>query len=211
MKKLSLLIAFCVAVCCFVGCSKPKAAAPTTEFIGPIEEEYISLNDDDLYQKLAVGDPEALRKLTAYSSVPQSRLQPGEGGIPGIESFKDPSALNLSNIFEMVHFDTNDYVVRGENNRAIIKQIAQYLEQHPELCIFIAGNCDERGTAAYNLSLGAKRSNSVRTLLVKDGANLEKMFTISYGKEKPLVLGHNPEAWAKNRRVQFKIYNTNMR
>ena len=213
MKKAIFLLMFFVVMGFLAGCIQPKKISLTPEFIGPTEEAYIALNDDDLYDKLAIGDPETLRGLTAYSSIPQSRLEPGEGshGIPGIDGFKEPSAMNLSNVFELIHFDTNDYVVRGQDNRDVIRKIAQYLKQHPELCVFIEGHCDERGTASYNMSLGAKRANSVRALLVKDGGNLENLFTLSYGKEKPLTSSHGEQSWKQNRRSQFKLFNRSAR
>ena len=211
MKKLSFFLLFFVTICFFVGCMKPTKISTRPDFIGPTEEAYIALNDDDLYEKLSIGDPETLRGITAYSAIPQSRVEPGEGNVPSIDGFKDPQAMNLSHVFQMVHFDTNDYVVRGQENRDILRIVSQYLKDHPEMNVFIEGHCDERGTAAYNMSLGAKRANSIRALLVKEGCNLENLFTLSYGKEKPLSEGHNAEAWTKNRRTQFKIFDKNER
>jgi outer membrane protein OmpA-like peptidoglycan-associated protein len=213
MRKAFVFLIFVIVMGFSAGCVKPKKVTLTPEFIGPTEEAYIALSEDDLYDKLAIGDPEALRGITAYSSIPQSRLEPGEGthGIPGIDGFKDPKAMNLAGVFEMVHFDTNDYVVRGQSNRDIIRKIAQYLKQHPSLCVFVEGHCDERGTAAYNMSLGAKRSNSVRALLVKEGASLESLFTISYGKENPLSLSKGEESWKQNRRTQYKLFDRDVR
>jgi len=185
-----------------------RASKLSSEAGSPVAEDYVPLKDDDLYNKLASGDADTLNKLNAYSSIPQSKLQPGEPGsnLPGIDGFKDPQELHLDHIFSTIHFETNDYVLKGDANRDIVKKVAEYLKQHPNLYVFLEGHCDERGTASYNLSLGSKRSNSVRTLLVKEGVNLEHLFSISYGKERPLALGHDETAWSQNRRVQFKLY-----
>ncbi len=134
---------------------------------------------------------------------------PGDPGssIPGIQHFQDPSTdHHLAAIFRNLHFDYNQYLVKGAVNLAIIHQIANYMRQHPRVSLFIEGHCDERGPEAYNLSLGAKRANAVRELLIQEGVNPNALFTISYGKERPLVWDHHEEAWAQNRRAEFKIY-----
>ncbi len=180
----------------------------SSQFTGPVEEEYIPLNNEDLYQKLVMGDTQTLQELNAYSAIPQSKEQPGELGsaIPGIDGFKRPSAIGLQETFNIIHFDTNDYVVRGKESREQIRKIAAYLKDNPNIFVFIEGNCDERGTAAYNQSLGSKRSNSVRALLVKEGVNLNRLFTISYGKERPIAMGHDSASLRMNRRAEFKIF-----
>lgn len=179
-------------------------------FVGPVEDEYIPLNDEDLYRKLSIGDTTVLDKINQDTSIPQSKEAPGEKGsdIPGVEGFVEPNSLELSQVFRNVHFDTNDYIIRGHENLAVIDGITDYMTKRPNLYVFIEGHCDERGPAAYNLSLGSKRSNSVRNLLIKGGVDLNRVFTISYGKERPVAFGHNAADWRKNRRSQFKLYYT---
>ena len=92
------------------------------------------------------------------------------------------------------------------SQQKFVGKMAVFLKKHPSVCLFIEGHTDERAPEAYNLSLGTKRSNCVRSLLIKQGVNKEQLFTISYGKERPAELGHASESWAKNRRAQFKIY-----
>lgn len=139
----------------------------------------------------------------------QPRYSPGDPGsfVPGIESFSDPSNFpETANVFYSIHFPYNSNLVKGDENLRILQNVSQYLKNHNNVYVFIEGHCDERGAEAYNLALGSRRSNSVRNLLIKEGVNPERLFTISYGKEKPLALGHSEEAWAQNRRVEFKIY-----
>jgi peptidoglycan-associated lipoprotein len=69
----------------------------------------------------------------------------------------------------------------------------------------LEGHCDERGTVEYNLSLGEKRAKAVKDYLVGLGISADRLSIISYGKERPADPGHNEEAWAKNRRVEFRI------
>jgi peptidoglycan-associated lipoprotein len=174
------------------------------------QQDFIPLNDDDLYQKIALGDPEALKQINAYTPIPQPKESPGDLGskIPGIEAFSSPDQLNLQSVFKVIYFDTNDYVVRGGDIRKDLRSVSNYLKDNPQVSVFIIGNCDERGTAAYNLSLGSKRSNSVRAMLVKEGVDLNRLHTISYGKERPISTGHGSSDWKLNRRVNFKLYSS---
>lgn len=127
--------------------------------------------------------------------------------IPGIEAFQDPeSDQDLAQVFRNVHFPYNSSLIKGKNNMSTIRAVAGFLKKHPGTYLFVEGHCDERGAEAYNLALGARRSNSVRNLLIKEGVSPENIFTVSYGKERPLDLRHSEEAWTKNRRAHFKIY-----
>lgn len=139
---------------------------------------------------------------------PVSHESPGDPGstIPGIDGFSSPMG-HLAQLFSHVHFDTDKYAVQGTENIQTLRAIADYLAKNPHVYVFVEGHADERGAAAYNLALGSRRANSVRTFLIQNGVNPDQLFTISYGKEHPLSLGHGEVAWQQNRRSQFKIYN----
>lgn len=140
---------------------------------------------------------------------PQPRETPGDPGssIPGINAFQDPSSNpEYARVFKTVQFEYNSNLVKGEENEATLRTIASYMKSHPNVYVFIEGHCDERGPEAFNLSLGSRRANAVRSQLISDGVDPDRLFTISYGKEQPLVLEHHEEAWAQNRRAEFKVY-----
>ncbi|KAF3362644.1 putative peptidoglycan-associated lipoprotein (Pal) [Chlamydiales bacterium STE3] len=140
---------------------------------------------------------------------PQPRDIPGDpnSALPGIEAFKDPAMdPQLAAVFRTIHFAYNSNLVQDDEDLSTIRKIAQYLKRHPQTYLFVAGHCDERGPDAYNLTLGAKRANSVRNLLINEGANPDRVFTISYGKERPVIFEHHDEAWAQNRRAEFRVY-----
>ena len=164
-------------------------------FFGPSDEDFISLKDDDLKGQFSDG------------AVPQPKHSPGDLGsvLPGIAAFRSPTGHEAS-IFRNVYFNTDDHIVRGKEYTETLDQIADYLNSHPNVYLFVAGHCDERAPEAYNLALGTRRSNYVRSYLVKKGIDLNRVHTISYGKERPCDLGHNPDAWAHNRRAEFKLY-----
>ncbi len=105
---------------------------------------------------------------------------------------------------ENVYFDfdnaTLDYPAQE-----LLKQKAMWLRDFPEANVVIEGHCDDRGTNAYNLALGERRAESAKAFLVNLGISDARLTTISYGEEKPLDMGQNEEAWAKNRRAAFVL------
>ena len=136
-----------------------------------------------------------------------SDLEGPKGSLPSIQSFMSPTNDPLlSRIFRKLHFDYNSNLVKGKENIEIVHTIADYLKKHPTATIYVEGHCDKRGPEAYNLALGSRRSNEVKSLLVKEGVEPERILTVSYGKEKLLVLGNDEPSHKENRRAEFKIY-----
>lgn len=84
--------------------------------------------------------------------------------------------------------------------KATLDRQAKWLMDHSKFAITVAGHCDERGTKEYNIALGERRAESVRRYLVSKGLDASRIETISYGKERPAVIGNNEQAWAQNRR-----------
>jgi peptidoglycan-associated lipoprotein len=101
-----------------------------------------------------------------------------------------------------VYFDFDKYDVKPEY-RGVLAKNAEIIKEHPSVKVVVEGHCDERGTAEYNLALGERRALSVKKYLFSLGVGESSLYTISYGEEKPADPGHNKNAWAKNRRVQF--------
>lgn len=139
----------------------------------------------------------------------QPRETPGDPGssIPGISAFQDPSTNpTWAGIFRNITFDYNSNLVKGEENLNTIHACANYMRSNLNTYVFVEGHTDERGPEAYNLSLGSRRGNAVRNLLIQEGVSPDNIFSISYGKERPIFHDRNEESWAQNRRVEFKIY-----
>ena len=78
---------------------------------------------------------------------------------------------------------------------------SRFLRANTDLNFIVEGHCDERGTREYNLALGEQRATAVRDYLVIQGIDPDRIKVISYGKEKPAVVGSNGMAWSKNRRA----------
>jgi peptidoglycan-associated lipoprotein len=89
-------------------------------------------------------------------------------------------------------------VVSAEAGATLDRQ-AQWLRQYPRISVWVAGNCDERGTEEYNLALGQRRANADRDYLASRGIEPRRMQTISYGKNRPVDASSSQEAWAHNR------------
>lgn len=102
-----------------------------------------------------------------------------------------------------VYFDFDQYNIKPEFTELVAAH-AQYLVQHPDISIILEGNADERGSREYNLSLGQKRAVSVKKALNLLGVSDTQLETISYGEEKPAVVGHDESAWKFNRRTDIK-------
>ncbi|HEX2582958.1 MAG TPA: OmpA family protein, partial [Chlamydiales bacterium] len=168
------------------------------EFIGPNDGEFIPLKDADLKHSFAATD----------TALPQPQGIPGKKGIPTLDQFYAPPE-SLQSLFSSLHFETDEFVLRDKNELQSIQQIAAYLKNHPNVYMVIAGHCDERASASYNMALGMRRANYIRGLLVKNGIDLNRLYTVSRGKEEPLVAGHTSEDWRLNRRAEFKIYEKN--
>jgi peptidoglycan-associated lipoprotein len=107
-------------------------------------------------------------------------------------------------VLDDVFFAFDKYNLTEESKRAL-EENAKELKRASEVTIVIEGHCDERGTKAYNLSLGEKRANSAKEYLVALGVQGARVAIISYGKERPFDPGHNETSWAKNRRGHFVI------
>ncbi len=103
------------------------------------------------------------------------------------------------NVGDRVFFDFNESDLKPEA-RATLDRQAAWLKKYPSVSATIEGHCDERGTREYNLALGERRATAVKNYLVADGIPADRIKTISYGKERPAVLGSNEAAWAQNRR-----------
>lgn len=172
------------------------ALASEEDFLGPKEDQFIPLSEKDLKVK-----------YRSDMAVSQPKLQPGEkgSGLPAMHKFSDPSK-NIANIFQKMHFETDDHVVRKQDDLINIQKISQYLKKNPNMYLSVQGHCDERASAAYNMALGTRRSNHVRVLLIKNGVDFNRIYTVSHGKEKPIAMGHNSVDWIENRRAEFKVF-----
>ncbi|NTU43224.1 MAG: peptidoglycan-associated lipoprotein Pal [Nitrospirales bacterium] len=124
-----------------------------------------------------------------------SEVREGEGSLDGKEI---PSQI------KDIYFDFDSYAVR-EDGKPSLKELAAVLSQNKRLKVIIEGHCDDRGTTEYNLGLGDRRAQSVKTYMGSMGIPSAKVETISYGEEKPLCTEQSETCWSKNRRAHFVL------
>jgi peptidoglycan-associated lipoprotein len=105
---------------------------------------------------------------------------------------------------ETVYFDFDSSVLKG-SEKPKVSAVADYLKANSANAVRVEGNCDERGTEEYNRSLGERRALAVREELIRLGIDPTRADTISYGKDKPAVQGHDETAWKQNRRDDFIV------
>ncbi len=141
-------------------------------------------------------EPEAIDTTTAVKpDVPEDEVIP--------ETPTTTEDLKESQ-FKTVYFDFDKFNLRPDAKAALDHNFG-LLKSHTDVIIKIEGHCDERGTVEYNLSLGEKRARSAQDYLVGLGIKPSRVTIISYGKERPVDPRHNEDAWAKNRRDEFRI------
>ena len=99
---------------------------------------------------------------------------------------------------DRIFFDTDRSTMNAQATATLDRQVA-WMQQYPQVNVWVAGNCDERGTEEYNLALGNRRANADRDYLVAHGVARSRIETISYGKSRPIDPGSTPQAWAQNR------------
>ena len=105
----------------------------------------------------------------------------------------------IVNVGDRVFFGYDSSELDGDAQELLQDQVA-WLKQYSDVSVIIEGHCDERGTREYNLALGEKRAQAVKNYLISLGIGADRVSTISYGKERPAVVGSNDGAWAQNRR-----------
>ncbi|EBP4525016.1 peptidoglycan-associated outer membrane lipoprotein [Salmonella enterica subsp. enterica serovar Westminster] len=122
----------------------------------------------------------------------------GSGNISSEEQARlQMQQLQQNNI---VYFDLDKYDIRSDF-AAMLDAHANFLRSNPSYKVTVEGHADERGTPEYNISLGERRANAVKMYLQGKGVSADQISIVSYGKEKPAVLGHDEAAYAKNRRA----------
>ena len=119
---------------------------------------------------------------------------------PPAETAMDPQEYFVVNVGDRIFFDFDKSDLRPDAIDQLNRQ-ADFLNANGSITVAIEGHCDERGTREYNLALGDRRASSAKQYLESMGVGGGRMETISYGKERPAVLGSNEDAWAQNRRA----------
>lgn len=117
---------------------------------------------------------------------------------------RDQTTAQNRFVNEMVYFAFDDASL-DQQAQEVLREKAVWLRDNPDASVIIEGHCDERGTNAYNLALGERRAESVKSFLMNLGVDASRLTTISYGEERPIAFGQTEAAWAQNRRAAFVL------
>lgn len=107
-------------------------------------------------------------------------------------------------IGDRVFFALGKDTLSAQSKASLMRQ-AEWLKEHKLFSITVEGHCDERGTRELNIALGERRAERVKAFLVEQGVDADRIDTISYGKERPAVIGNDEAAWSQNRRAVTAI------
>ena len=155
----------------------------------------------------------ALVVMAALAACANKEAQPDiaqlgpNGGRNGAGSATPGSQRDFAqNVGAIVHFSTDQTDLTPEAQQTLTSQ-ARWLQQYAQYSITIEGHADERGTREYNIALGAKRAQSVRDFLARNGVSGQRVRTISFGKERPVAVCNDISCWSQNRRAQTVLNN----
>ena len=140
----------------------------------------------------------------------------GDGGLGEGTAIVDTAPLTAVEMLEQPEGDLASRIIYFEYDSAkltsesiaLLETHGNFIAGNGEVKVRLEGHADERGSREYNIALGDRRAQSVRRVLLFQGASTDQVDTVSYGEEQPAVSGHDEEAWSKNRRVEL-IYTVN--
>lgn len=148
----------------------------------------------------------ALFLLSACENGMSSGGADGRGGMSGGPTTPGTQADLTQNVGDRVFFGYDSSALSAEAQNTLERQ-AEWLKQHSDVNVTVEGHCDERGTREYNLALGERRASAAKKYLVGLGIPSSRISTISYGKERPAVIGSGDSAWSQNRRAVSVVTN----
>ena len=189
MQRYTVLIGTLLfSLALFVGCAKTGVDAVEVDPVGTDAGvvETSSVDDSGNVIKSEIGDaadaPDASDALDALDS-----------------------DANLENLLDQktIYFEFDDAKV-SEDSQRIIRAHAEVLSDYPDASVAISGHADERGTREYNLALGDQRGEAVSAFFQEFGIDSSRILVVSFGEERPAVVGFDESAWSLNRRAEFE-------
>lgn len=191
MKQFMMLALSAAAVFVVVACSKNKPP------VNPVVKE-------EPAAVAASPNADSLAKAKA-DSIEKARLESERLEAERLEAERARVEKLFNELMsEDVYFDFDKSELTAKA-KEILTQVGDILLKESRFVIVVEGHTDARGTEDYNMTLGSKRAMKVKEFLSAYGVGDDRMETVSYGKEKPKVAGQTEEAFAQNRRANFKV------
>jgi peptidoglycan-associated lipoprotein len=208
MKRSNFVLIAALALVLSTGChrspkgvtpiSQPNGTMPAARTAPPImPSTNPALNRGN---QIGLEDPNSSRinpidttppKITS-SGIEGADISGRDNMIPDREAFSS----------QTIHFDYDRASVKS-TDRSKVEAVAAYLKNQPTQKVEVEGHCDERGTEEYNRALGERRALAAREALVSMGIGADRIFTTSFGEDRPADPAHDEQAWQKNRRDEF--------
>jgi peptidoglycan-associated lipoprotein len=185
-KKIAFILCLALTLVLFAPACKKKKAGDTVP-------------DPDAQQQVQTPEPEEPEPTPSEEIIDFNSAEPDVREID-----ESAAAINQRGELKTIYFGY-DKDELTDAARATLRQNANWLKANPQWSVVLQGHCDERGTIEYNLALGQRRANSVRSYMVSLGVDASRIRTVSYGEERPVDRGHNEAAWAKNRRAETQV------
>ncbi len=150
----------------------------------------------------------AVALLAACSNTPETATTGGTangaGGATTAGVVPGSQQDLATNVGDRVYYAFDSSKLTPDDQTTLDRQ-SEWLQKYPQVGVQLAGNTDDRGTEEYNLALGQRRANAARDYLAARGVTPSRVDTISFGKDRPIALGDNEEAWAKNRNATTSV------
>jgi len=147
--------------------------------------------------------PKTQAPITEAGSGSSGNSGPSTGTIPPVVAMTPDEELMTGQLAKRsIYFDLDSFVVK-EEFRPIVEAHAAFMKRNAGRKVMIEGNTDERGSREYNLALGQKRAEAVKSMLRVMGVGETQLEAVSYGEERPKAPGHDESAWAENRRADI--------
>lgn len=143
--------------------------------------------------------------LSACSSSDEQAVVTGDGAqVSQVGPIPGTAGDFVQNVGDSIFYGLNKHDLTTESQMTLTRQ-STWLKMYPSVTVTVEGHCDERGTREYNMALGERRAFTAKNFIVTLGVDANRVATVSYGKERPFVIGHNEAAWAQNRRARTVI------
>ncbi len=205
MLALSVLVAAPVwmGACCAVsrGPSAEELAAMEAERQRAVEDSLRAVRAEEEARLAAEEEARRMAEEEARLAAEEEarRMAEEEARLAAEAAALHAERMSLSTIY--FNYDRSN--VREDQQSALDENAQKLREYQPEDMVVVEGHADERGTIEYNLALGERRAQAVKTYLVDAGVADSRIETVSFGEEKPAVMGSDESAWSQNRRVEL--------
>jgi peptidoglycan-associated lipoprotein len=165
----------------------------------------------DVQVKNTDGSTAVLKQAFTVADAPTVISRPTPVPVPVPVPTKSPvttepaKPVDPNSLFQSIFFDFDKFDIRGDQSAAV-KANLELVKAVKDGYIILGGHADERGPNNYNIKLSAKRTETIKSYLIQNGINANRIITYAYGETSPKRLGHNEESWQFNRRVDIAIW-----